>query len=88
MVLRKTVDVQFRVLVTESTNPNGMKTLAVQEEITVVAGDDVRQIDVKQILLELNNDGQEERRSFTVIKLKESEIYKHARENDKHLWAH
>ena len=88
MVLRRPGVVQVRVMVTESTNPNGMKMLAIQEEIVEVAGDEVEQINVKEILLEFTRSAQEDRRSITIIKLTKSKIHKHARKDDKHLWAH
>ena len=74
-------------MVTESTNANGMRLLAVQEEIVEVADDEVDQIDVKEIVLEFGNGVQEKRRTVTVIKMQHSKIHKQPRKADKHSWA-
>ena len=87
MIVRKPAIVQVRVMVTQSVNTNGMRMLAVQEEIVEVADDEVDQIEVKELVIECGKDVQEKKRSITVIKLLHSKIHKHPRKSDKHLWA-
>ena len=86
-VVKKPAVVQVRVMVTESTNANGIRLLSVQEQIVEVADDEVDQIDVKEIVLEFGSGIQEKRRSITVIKLAHSKIHKQPRKADKHVWA-
>lgn len=87
MIERKPAVVQVRVLVAESTKANGMRMLSIQEEIVEVSNDEVDQIEVKEIVLEFNNNVMEQHRSITVIKIAESKIRTHNRNGDKHMWA-
>ena len=87
MLFKRPAVVQVRVLVTESTNANGLRMLAVQEEIIEVSNDQVEQIDVKEIILEFSNNVQEKKRSVSIIKLTKSKIHRLERKHDKHLWA-
>ena len=74
-------------MVSESVNANGMRMLAVQEEIVEVADNEVDQIEVQELVIECGKDVQEKKRSITVIKLSHSKIHKLPRKSDKHSWA-
>ena len=79
--------IQVRAIVSESTNANGVKIFSFQEEIVEVADDEVDQIEVKEIVLELGDNINESKRTLNIVKISESNIHKHARSKDKHLWA-
>ncbi|XP_065057109.1 uncharacterized protein LOC135685196 [Rhopilema esculentum] len=86
-VTRKPAMIQVRAIVSESTNANGVKIFSFQEEIVEVEDDEVDQIEVKEIVLELGDNINESKRTLNIVKISESNIHKHARNKDKHLWA-
>lgn len=72
--------VQMRILVVESTQPNGNKVLLVEEEFLKIREYEVIQIEVKQVIFESSI-----RKPITSVFLEESEIHKREPANDKHV---
>lgn len=81
------IPVVIRVLVLERfvTNVNyTAKQLIVQEEVIEVSGTEVRQIDVAEVVMELDDSKHVIKRTMTVVQLSEAEVHKRPQENDKH----
>lgn len=87
IIRSKPAFVNVRVMVVEGSNVNGVKLLTVQEEIIEVDGEEVSQIEVKEVVLELADKINESKRTITTIKVSQSKIHKKERKSDKHLWA-
>eukprot|EP00794_Sanderia_malayensis_P000154 gene154-766_t len=79
--------VHVRVMVLESTAANGMKQLAIQEEIVQIDKEEVSQITIKEIVLELSDNGNESKRTINIIEISKSKIHSFDKRKDTHVWA-
>ena len=82
VIRRRPCVVHVRVMVRETMTQNGIRQLAVQEEILEVDSETVTQIEVQEVLLELGNGKTESNRRITLFKLMKSKIHKQDRKDD------
>lgn len=75
--------VVVRVLV--ETRLSEMKRIfTIEEEVVAIGREDVMQVDVKQIVIESNDNVNEYRRSLLTLKIEESKLHQMPREHDRH----